>query len=66
MDRTGGISTVGGGKVVITEEEMGRGDRAGKLRLLGNRVYSGSQSLVHSVGRKRQEVHLGWQCWMVV
>ena len=53
MDRTGGISTVGGGKVVITEEEMGRGDRAGKLRLLGNRVCSGSQSLVRSVGRKR-------------
>ena len=38
---------------------MGSGDGIGKSDLLRDGVHSGSQSSVCSVGKKRQEVHLG-------
>ena len=59
MERTGGISIVGGGEEVTTEEEMDKGDRVGKSGPLGGGVCSGSQSSARSMGKKRQEVHLG-------
>ena len=40
MERTGGISKVGGGEEVTTEEEIDRGDRVGKEEPLGGRVCS--------------------------
>ena len=59
MDRTGGISIVGGGKEVTTDDEMCKGDRVEKSKLLGDGVCLVSQSSAHSVGRKRGEVHSG-------
>ena len=59
MERTEGISIVGGGEAVATGEEMDKGDGVGKSGLLGSEVCSGSQSSAHSVGKKRREVHLG-------
>ena len=53
MERTGGISIIGG------EEEIDKGDGVGKSGPLGGGVCSGSQSSACSVGKKRQEVHLG-------
>ena len=58
MERTGGISTVSRGEDVTIEDEIGRGDRAGKSELLGDGVCLGSQSLACSMEKKRQEVHL--------
>ena len=55
MERTGGISIVGGGED-ITIEEMGKGDRVGKSELLGDRVCMENQSSACSVER-RQMVH---------
>ena len=52
MERTGGISKVGGGEEVTTEEEIDRGDGVGKEELLGGRVCSGCQSSVQSVERE--------------
>ena len=43
MERTGGISIVGGGEEVTTGEEMDRGDRAGNMELLGDGVCQGNQ-----------------------
>ena len=56
-ERTGGISIVGEGEEVITGDEMVRRDRVGNIEPLGGGVCSGSQSLTHSMGKKRQEVH---------
>ena len=57
--RIGWIFIVGGGEDVATGEDMDRGDGVGKAELLGGGVYLGSQSSACSVGKKRQEVHLG-------
>ena len=46
----GGISIVGGGEVVTTEE-MGKEDRVGKSKLLDNGVYSGNQGSMCLVER---------------
>ena len=59
MERTGGISIVGGREEVTTGEERDRGDGVGNSGLLGGGVCSGSQSLACSVGKKRREVHPG-------
>ena len=45
--------------MLAKDEEIGRGDGVEKSDLLGDRVCSGSQSMACSIGRKRQEVHLG-------
>ena len=58
-ERTGGISIVGRGEYVVTEEEIDKRDGVGKSGLLGGGVCLESQSLVHSVGERRQEVHPG-------
>ena len=55
----GGISIVGGGEEVTTEEEIDREDKVGKVEPLGSRVYSESHSSACSVGKRRQEVHPG-------
>ena len=57
MERTGRISIVGGGEVVTMGGEIDKGDGVGKLDPLGGGVCLGSQSLAHSVGKKRQEVY---------
>ena len=53
-----GISKVGGGEEVTTEEEIDRGDGVGKEEPLGGGVCSGCQSLICSVERE-QLAHLG-------
>ena len=53
MERTGGISIVGGGEGITTGDKMDRGDGVGKAELLDSGVCLGSQSLVYSVGEKR-------------
>ena len=58
-ERTGGISIVGGGEEVTTEEEIDKGGGVGKEEPLGSGVCSGSQSSVCSVGKERQVVHPG-------
>ena len=50
-ERTGGISTVGGGEEVTTGEEIDRGDGVGKEEPLGGGVCLGIQSLTFSVER---------------
>ena len=55
MERTGGISIVGGGEEV-TIEEIGKGDRVGKSELLGKEVYVGNQGSACSMERS-QVVH---------
>ena len=52
-ERTGGISIVGGGEDVTTDEEKDKGNRVGKSGLVGDGVCSGSQSLAHLVEKKR-------------
>ena len=59
IDRTGGISIIDRGEEVTTEEEMDRRDGVEKVELLDGGVCLGSHSLAHSVGEKRQEIHLG-------
>ena len=58
-DRTGGISIVGRGEIVTTSEEIDRGDRLGRVELLGGGVCLEHQSLVCLVEKKRQEVYPG-------
>ena len=58
-ERTGGISIVGGGEDVTTGEERDNRDGVGNSGPLGSGACSGSQSSVHSVGKKRWEVHPG-------
>ena len=58
-ERTGGISTVDGGEDVATGEEKDNWDGVGNLGPLGGGVYLRSQSLAHSVGKKRWEVQPG-------
>ena len=58
IDRTEGISIVGG-EVVTTDDERDRGDGVGKAELLGSGVCLGSQSSACSVRKKRWEVHPG-------
>ena len=54
-----GLVQVGRGEAVATGEEIDRGDRVGKVELLGGGVCSGSQISAYSVGKKMWEVHLG-------
>ena len=51
MDMTGGISTVVGGKVLVTEEEIDNGDGVGKSDLSGDGINLESQRVVCSVER---------------
>ena len=51
-ERTGGISTVGGGKAVTIDKEIDRGDGIGKVGLLGGGVCSGNQSSACLIERR--------------
>ena len=51
-ERTGGISIVGGGEEVVTDEEMDRGDGVGKEEPLGGGVFLGCQSSMCSEERE--------------
>ena len=44
MDRTGGISIIGGGEEVTPGDKIDKGDGVGKSDLLGDGVCSGYQS----------------------
>ena len=52
-ERMGGISIVGRDEDVTTGEDIDKEDRIGKEEPLGGGVCLGSQSSVHSVGKKR-------------
>ena len=48
---------IGGGENVTTRGEIDKEDGVGKAELLDGGVCSGCQSLAHSMGKKRWEVH---------
>ena len=59
MDRTGGISIVGGEEMLATEEEIGNGDGTGKSDLFEDKVCSGNKRVACSVERRWRSIW-GW------